>query len=191
MSLIHSSLDRADRRGARLEVSTVIFLHLGRLWTASHNPSRPVHSRMLSRFIFCGLPRFLPPVTMPCSIFWQVYCVRLYDRTIGVFGVLLSPEAVLEVLRLRWWLALLVYLLCGLYKKLSGSFWTISSQMPLFLFRTRFSGSSFRIRMSALTQPGLYRVMSLSPFWSRPQRRWSTRGTWMMLLLRGVPHTLI
>ena len=28
----------------------------------------PVHSRMLSRYIFCGLPHFLPPLTVPCSI---------------------------------------------------------------------------------------------------------------------------
>ena len=68
--LIHSSLDQADRRGARFEASTEIFLHLGRLWTASHNScgSRPVHSRMLSMYSFCSLPRFLPPLAVPCSI---------------------------------------------------------------------------------------------------------------------------
>ena len=48
----------------------MIFLHLGRLWAASHNScgSRPGHSRMLSMDICCGLPRFLPPLTVPCSI---------------------------------------------------------------------------------------------------------------------------
>ena len=65
-----SSLDRADRRGARLEASTVICFELGRLWAALHNScgSRPVHSLMLSRYICRGLPRFLPPLTVPCSI---------------------------------------------------------------------------------------------------------------------------
>ena len=87
----------------------------------------------------------------PCLVvfLWQVCCVWLYDRTIGVFGVLLWPKAVLVVVRLRWWLALLIYLLYGLCKKFSGSFWKMSPQMLLFFFWTRLSGSSFQGPASA------------------------------------------
>ena len=51
-------------------------------WAASHNScsSRPVHSRMLSMYTFCGLPRFLPPLTI-VAFLWQVCCVWLCDRT--------------------------------------------------------------------------------------------------------------
>ena len=175
--------------------------------------SHVVHVHFVVVFLVFG--RLWPCLVM---FLWQVCCVWLYDRTIGVVAVLLWPKAVLVVVRLRWWLALLIYLLYGLCKKFSGSFWKISSQMLLFFFWTRLSGSSFRIRMSALTQPGLYRVVSLLPFWccccsisssvllslmlpglsvcvfplwSRPLRKWSTRGIWMIFLLRGVLHSLI
>ena len=115
----HSSLDRADRRGARLEASTEIFLHLGRMWTASHNScgAKPVHTRTLSMcicvvfLVFCHL--------WPCLVvfIWQGCCVWLYDQTIGIVGVLLWPKAVIVALWLQWWLTLLIYLLWSLCKK--------------------------------------------------------------------------
>ena len=81
----------------------MIFLHLGRLWTALHNfrGSSPVNSRMLSIYIFLWSSLFSVAFDRALQYFFGKCVVSLYDRTIGVFGVLLWPKVVLMVLRLR------------------------------------------------------------------------------------------